>query len=108
MARGVSSTTTDVTRLVERLAAQLARSHARHPVAAAVAIACRGNAGLDPAEFAERLGLPVSTVVACEAGAVPFDELPAALVADHDGLDLLALADLDDAYAHAPGGDRSW
>ena len=101
------STTIDVTRLVERLAARLARSGARHPVAAAVAIACRGNAGVDPAAFAERLGLAVSTVIACEAGAVPFDDLPAALVADRDGLDLLALADLDTAYAAAPIGDVS-
>ena len=101
------STGIDVTRLVERLAARLARSHAPHPVAAAVAIACRGNAGLDTADFANRLGLAVSTVVACEAGAVPFDELPAELVADHDGLDLLALADLDAMYAAEGVGDVS-
>src|SRR5690606_17182764 len=95
------STTIDVTRLVERLAARLTSSRVRHPVAAAVAIACRGNAGVDQAVFAARLGVDVGTIAACEAGDVAFDDLPAELVADHDGLDLLALADLDTAYASA-------
>jgi hypothetical protein len=89
----------DTTRLVERLAAQMATGAVRHPVAAALAIACRGTASMDVADFATSVGLDVPTVAACEAGDVAFGDLPARLVADHDGLDLLALADLDAWYA---------
>ena len=89
----------DTTRLVERLAAQFATSAMHHPVAAAVAIACRGNASLDVREFAIAVGVDVPTVAECEAGNVAFGDLPAPLVAGHEGLDLLALADLDAAYA---------
>jgi hypothetical protein len=88
----------DTTRLVERLAAQLATGAVRHPVAAALAIACRGNAAMDIVEFAGSIGLDVPTVEACEAGDVAFGDLPPPLVADHEGLDLLALADLDASY----------
>jgi hypothetical protein len=89
----------DCTRLVERLAAQFATGATWHPVAAAVAIACRGNASLDLVPFARTVGLDVPTVAACEAGEVAFGDLPAPLVASHEGLDLLALADLDATYA---------
>ena len=98
MAGGLS-TAVDVTRLVERLADRLAGSGARHPVAAAVAIACRGNSGRDQDAFARWVGVPSALVAACEAGRVAFGELPDDLVAHHAGLDLLALADLDAAYA---------
>jgi hypothetical protein len=94
MVRGVTAPP-DLTRLVERLAAQMERAGARHPVAAAVAIACRGRAGVELPAFAQSLGLDPALVSACEAGDVPFGDLPAALVAEHAGLDLLALADLD-------------
>ena len=88
----------DTTRLVERLAAQFATGSVHHPVAAAVAIACRGNASMGLVEFAASVGLDVPTVASCEAGDVAFGDLPAPLVAGHEGLDLLALADLDAAY----------
>ena len=42
----------DCTRLVERLAAQYADAAMWHPVAAAVAIACRGHTSLDLVAFA--------------------------------------------------------
>jgi hypothetical protein len=89
----------DCTRLVERLAAQFARGPMRHPVAAAVAIACRGNAAVGLRDFALAVDVDVPTVAACEAGDVAFGDLPAPLVSAHEGLDLLALADLDAAYA---------
>jgi hypothetical protein len=93
------TTSPDRTRLVERLAAQYAASGVTHPVAAAVAVACRGNASLELEAFARERGLDVAQVRACEAGEVAFGELPAALVEDHDGLDLLTLADLAATYA---------
>ncbi|HEX7096596.1 MAG TPA: hypothetical protein VF183_11980, partial [Acidimicrobiales bacterium] len=71
---------------------------ARHPVAAAVAIACRGNTGLEREAFAASIGVDVAMVDACETGAVPFEELPDAIT-EHGGLDLFALADLDATYA---------
>jgi hypothetical protein len=92
------TTDVDCTRLVERLAAHFATGSMRHPVAAAVAIACRGNAALDLRDFAIAVGVDVPSVAACEAGDVAFGDLPAPLVADHEGLDLLALADLDASY----------
>jgi hypothetical protein len=98
MVRGVTAPP-DLTRLVERLAARLADEGARHPVAAAVAIACRGRSGLDRAPFAASIGIDTDIVTACERGDVAFADLPAPLVADHEGLDLLALADLDAAGA---------
>lgn len=94
MVRGVTAAS-DLTRLVERLAARLRADGVRHPVAAALALACRGRTGLDIAPFAASVGLDPDVVAACEAGEVAFGELPAALVAEHDDLDLLALADLD-------------
>jgi hypothetical protein len=87
--------TLDVTRLVERLAGRLARAGSAHPVAAAVAIACRGNAALDVEQFARVVAVEPDVVRACEDGRVAFGDLPAMLVEGHDGLDLLALADLD-------------
>jgi hypothetical protein len=98
MVRSVT-TTPDRTRLVERLAAQFAARGVAHPVAAAVAVACRGNSGLDVDDFARERALEVAVVRACEAGAVAFGDLPASLVEDHEGLDLLALADLAASYA---------
>lgn len=89
----------DVTRLVERLAQHLHRSGATHPVAAAVSIACRGSTGRDIDAFAAWVGLPRSVVMACEAGDIAFADLPAEVVAEHGGLDLLGLADLDFYYA---------
>ena len=104
MAGGLT-TAVDVTRLVERLADRLARRGAPHPVAAAVAMACRGNTGRDLASFAAWLDVPRSLVVACEEGDVAFADLPDALLAHHDGIDLLALADLDLDYAARAGGN---
>jgi hypothetical protein len=93
------TTTPDRTRLVERLAARFATAGVAHPVAAAVAVACRGNTGLELDEFARSVGLDPDIVQACEAGDVAFGDLPATLVEHHEGLDLFALADLAAAYA---------
>jgi hypothetical protein len=106
MAGGVT-TAVDVTRLVERLAHRLAASGARHPVAAAVAIACRGNTARDLDSFASWVGLPHPLLMACEAGEVAFADLPDAVLTHHEGLDLLALADLDlDCAARSAGNVR--
>ena len=102
---GSLSTAVDVTRLVERLADRLARSGASHPVAAAVAMACRGNTGRDLDSFARWVGVSRSQVAACEAGDVAFGDLPDEVVAHHAGLDLLALADLDADYTVRPRGN---
>jgi hypothetical protein len=45
------------------------------------------------------VAVDAATVRACEAGSVAFGDLPASLVAGHEGLDLLALADLDTQLA---------
>jgi hypothetical protein len=104
MAGGLT-TAVDVTRLLERLADRLARAGAGHPVAAAVAMACRGDTGRDIDSFAAWAGLPRAVVAACEAGEVEFGDLPDEIVEHHGGIDLLAMADLDHEYAMRPRGN---
>ena len=88
---------TDVTTLTERIAIRLAGDGAEHPVAAAITIAVRGMARLEPGDYADVLGVAPADVRALEAGTVPLGELPAALwrlVHDH-GLEPVMLVDLD-------------
>lgn len=91
----------DLTRVCERLARQLHRRGATHPVAAAVALAARGHRGLGTAEFAAAVGLSADTVRCAEAGDIAWEDLPdvlGALVESMPSVDLLALADLDASY----------
>jgi hypothetical protein len=91
----------DLTRVCERLAHQLHRGGATHPVAAAVALAARGHLGLDIAEFAAAADLPIDTVRRAEAGDIAWEDLPdilGSLVESIPSVDLLALADLDGSY----------
>ncbi len=88
----------DITTTVEIVAARLLQRGATHPVAAALAIAARGQDGTTVDEFAAARGLDVSEVRALEAGAVPLEDLPDLIadVLDRTGrVDLLAMADLD-------------
>lgn len=97
----------DLTRVCERLAQQLHRRGATHPVAAAVALAARGHLGLAVDEFADTVDLPIDTVQRAEAGDIAWEHLPDILGSILDtmpGIDLLALADLDSSY-RAPGAD---
>ena len=64
----------DLTRVCERLAQHLDRSGATHPVAAAVTLAARGHQGLDVAEFADVLGLPVDAIRRAEAGNIAWED----------------------------------
>jgi hypothetical protein len=91
----------DLTRVCERLAHQLHRRGAAHPVAAAVALAARGHLGLDIAEFADVVDVPLDTVQRAEAGDIAWEDLPdicGSLVESIPSIDLLALADLDASY----------
>ena len=91
----------DLTRVCERLARQLHRHGATHPVAAAVALAARGHLGLDVDEFADVVDLTVATVARAEAGDIAWEDLPdtlGSLVESMPSVDLLALADLDASY----------
>lgn len=102
----------DLTRLCERVAADLRAAGVAHPVAAAVALAARGVAGVERERWAARLGLELVEVVAAETGEVPFGELdPAIGAAAHEaGLDLVVLADLARRWSTeggAPGGGPS-
>ena len=93
----------DLTGVCERLAMHLDRSGATHPVAAAVALAARGHHGLDLADFAAELGLPVEAVQRAEAGDIAWEELPdiiGHLLEAMANIDLLALADLETDYRH--------
>lgn len=67
---------TDVTRLCERLAERLAAEGAPFPVAGAVALAVRGEAGVDRVTFADELGIDPQELEHIEGGTVPFDQLP--------------------------------
>lgn len=91
----------DLTRVCERLAHQLHRRGAPHPVAAAVALAARGHLGLDIAEFADAVDLPLDTARRAEAGDIAWEDLPdilGSLLDSMPGVDLLSLADLDASY----------
>ncbi len=88
----------DLTRVCERLADQLDRRGAAHPVAAAVALCARGQVALDQQQFAHRFDMPLDTVVAAEAGDVAWENLAdiiGELLQLAPATDLLALADLD-------------
>ncbi len=95
----------DLTRLCERIAERCRADGVPHPVAAALSLAVRGVAGVDPERWSEMVGLPLELVESCEMGRVPFGDLPPEIgdAADEAGLDLLALADLARAWgASAP------
>jgi len=90
----------DATAMCELLALRLDEQGARHPVAGAVALAARGHLGLAQREFAQFVGLDSADVQSSEKGEVPFGELPRELgsvLAQIEGLDLLALADMSRA-----------
>jgi len=89
---------TDQTLLCERLAERLRDRGFAHPVAAAVALAVRGNLGCDQPAFAARLGLAVDVVEAIDGGAVALADLPPAVLlrarhALHLDLDHLAVVE---------------
>lgn len=93
----------DLTRVCERLADQLARQGAAHPVAAAIVLCARGQVTLDQQQFANKFDLPLETVVAAEAGDVAWKNLPdiiGELLQLAPSIDLLALADLNDQLSH--------
>jgi len=88
----------DMTGLVVLLARRYRAEGMEHSVAAATAVAARGVAGLDRRSFARRFDLTDADLDACEAGRVPFGDLPAtlgALVMGSRRVDLLQLADCD-------------
>ena len=66
--------------LCERLSERLAADGARHAAAAAMALAVRGIGGVDPATFADQIGISRDELARAEAGEVPFDELPSAIL----------------------------
>ena len=74
-----SAWSTDYTMLCERFAERLRRQGVRHPLAAAVALAARGQRGVDRHQWAVLLSLPPDAVDAAESGQVPFDQLPPAI-----------------------------
>ena len=69
-----------MTLLCERLSRRLAAEGARHPTAAAVALAVRGLQGADPATFANELGISPDQLARAESGNVAFDQLPPAIL----------------------------
>lgn len=88
----------DLTNAVEIIAARLLQAGAHHLVAAALAIAARGQHGTNVEAFADAQNLDLAEVHAIEAGDVALEELPRQIsdVLDANGLvDLPALADLD-------------
>ncbi|MFV2038850.1 MAG: hypothetical protein ACC660_01250 [Acidimicrobiales bacterium] len=88
----------DLTHVCSRLAGRLADQGATHPVAAALVLCARGQTTLDQQDFADRFELSLATVVAAEAGAVAWKDLPdiiGELLQRAPAIDLLALADLD-------------
>ncbi len=98
---------TDQTLLCERLAERLHHQGVAHPVAAAVALAVRGDLGCDRRGFAARLGLDPAVVEAADAGQVALADLPAPIVlaARHAiHLDLDRLAVIAQRYEHTPAG----
>ena len=66
--------------LTRRMVARMASRGARHPEAAAIAVAARGRAAAGLAEYARTLGLETGELAAIEAGDVPVTELPAGLL----------------------------
>lgn len=92
----------DLTRVCERLADQLARRGAAHPVAAAVALCARGQVALDQQQFAHRFDMPLDIVVAAETGDIAWENLPnivGELLQLAPATDLLALADLNEQFS---------
>ena len=95
----------DITATVQMVAARLLQRGAAHPVAAALAIAARGQDGTTVDEFAAAYGLHSSTVRSLEAGDVALEDLPDLIadVLDRTGrVDLLAMADLDTHTRQTP------
>ena len=92
-----SGYSTNVNTLTERIAIRLASQGAEHAVAAAIAIALRGQSRLDLGGFAAEIGLTIADMRALEAGTIAFVDLPAAVAQRmHDaGLEPLLLVDLD-------------
>lgn len=69
-----------MTLLCERLSRRLAADGARHPTAAALTLAVRGLRGVDPAAFADELGISRDQLAEAESGDVAFDQLPPAIL----------------------------
>ena len=102
----------DFTIFCERLAERLRSRGASHPVAAAVALAARGQRGVDVDEFAAALGIDGEQLRQIETGNVAFADVPDELAfafADIPSARLLLMADLDREMAtekvrsHRPG-----
>ena len=90
----------DPTIVIERMAGGLRSAGAHHPVAGAVALAARGHVRLEQREFAGTVGCSVEHIRSTEIGDVAFGDLPAHVgdAAVVLGVDLLALADLEQAW----------
>jgi hypothetical protein len=99
----------DPTNVIERMASGLRSAGAAHPVAGAVALAARGHARLDQRDFAASVGESVDHVHSTEVGEIAFGDLPLHVgnTAAALGIDLLALADLENTWHTAPGGPPS-
>ncbi len=99
----------DPTNVIERMASGLRSAGAAHPVAGAVALAARGHARLDQREFAASVGQSVDHIQSTEIGEIAFGDLPPHVgnTAAALGVDLLALADLENAWHTAPDGPPS-
>ena len=88
----------DFTIFCERLAERLRSGGASHPVAAAVALAARGQRGVDVDEFAAAIGVAADALRQIEAGNVAFADVPDELAfafADIPSARLLLMADLE-------------
>ena len=92
----------DITPLCERIANRKARAGATHPVAAALAYCARAHTRMSPAAFAATVGLRQADVEALEAGDVAWEDVPDRVseIAAAPGVNFLALADLNDQFAH--------
>ena len=95
---------TDYTHTCQRLFDRYLAEGRTHPAAAVVATTARGEARCTVPDFAERYGLEVAEVEACEAGEVPFGDLPAVMgdiVEASNKVSMLWLAGLDRTVAEA-------
>lgn len=75
------------TRVLVRLAADLVVRGLAHPVAAALARGSRMHTLAAPVPFAAMLGIDEFTLRRAEAGAMAFDELPAAYLSHLDAIE---------------------
>ncbi|MEI7593632.1 MAG: hypothetical protein WCK41_10470 [Actinomycetes bacterium] len=70
----------DMMLLCQKLGERMAADGAPHALAAAMTLAVRGLDGVDSYTFAKRTGIDHDALRRAEAGEVPFEELPAAIM----------------------------